>query len=181
MRDAKEFSTLLNSTARYGEADVGLAIALGDRGDMYDKGLELLKGHRANLVAGIQFVKNRGLTERNHLQWFDAGSAIRETIVGIVAGMMFNSDGVRRDLPIFAFADADEGNVKVSGRASRASVGQGVNLAEVMRVAGARVGGGGGGHAPAAGATIPRARLQAFLEAADEIIEDQLAGRQPRV
>lgn len=181
VRDAKEFSTLLNSTARYGEADVGLAIALGDRGDMYDKGLELLKGHRANLVAGIQFVKNRGLTERNHLQWFDAGSAIRETIVGIVAGMMFNSDGVRRDLPIFAFADADEGNVKVSGRASRASVGQGVNLAEVMRVAGARVGGGGGGHAPAAGATIPRARLQAFLEAADEIIEDQLAGRQPRV
>jgi RecJ-like exonuclease len=177
VRDAKEFATLLNSTARYGEADTGLAIAMGDREDAYEKGLELLKGHRANLVAGIQYVKERGVTERNHLQWFDAGSAIRETIVGIVAGMMFNSEGVRRDIPIFAFADADGANVKVSGRAPRAIVAAGVNLADVMRVAAGSVGGVGGGHAPAAGATIPRAKMQAFIEAADAALEEQLAGR----
>lgn len=189
VRDAKEFATLLNSTARYGEADVGLAIALGDRGEMYARGLELLKGHRANLVAGIQLVKERGITERNHLQWFDAGSAIRETIVGIVAGMMYNSEAARRDMPIIAFADC-EGDasqlpggdqrgalVKVSGRAARALVAAGVNLADVMRLASAKVGGAGGGHAPAAGATIPRARIQDFLEAADAVLEDQLAGR----
>lgn len=195
VRDAKEFATLLNSTARYGEADVGLGIAMGDRGELYARGLELLKGHRANLVAGIQLVKERGLQERNHLQWFDAGAAIRETIVGIVAGMMYNSDGVRKDLPIFAFADA-EGDaaqlpggpalglkgpvVKVSGRAGRGVVGAGANLAEVMRIASAKVGGAGGGHAPAAGATIPKARIQEFLEAADAVLEDQLAGRTPR-
>ncbi|HEX2022135.1 MAG TPA: DHH family phosphoesterase [Candidatus Thermoplasmatota archaeon] len=189
VRDAKEFATLLNSTARYGEAEVGLAVALGDRGEMYARGLELLKGHRANLVAGIQLVKERGLTERNHLQWFDAGASIRETIVGIVAGMMYNADGVRRDLPIFAFADA-EGDasqlpggtlrgpvVKVSGRASRALVAAGVNLADVMREASARVGGAGGGHAPAAGATIPRARIGDFLAAADDVLESQIARR----
>ena len=195
VRDAKEFATLLNSTARYGAAEVGLAVAMGDRGEFYEKGLELLKGHRANLVAGIQLVKQRGLQERNHLQWFDAGTAIRETIVGIVAGMMYNGEGVRKDLPIFAFADA-EGDasqlpggatmglkgpvVKVSGRASRVVVGAGANLAEVMRIASARVGGAGGGHAPAAGATIPRARIEDFLAAADDVLEDQLAGRTPR-
>ena len=195
VRDAKEFATLLNSTARYGEAEVGLAIAMGDRGETYQRGLELLKGHRANLVAGIQLVKERGVHERNHLQWFDAGTAIRETIVGIVAGMMYNSDGVRKDLPIFAFADA-EGDasqlpgaaamglkgpvVKVSGRASRGVVSAGANLAEVMRIASARVGGAGGGHAPAAGATIPRARVEEFLVAADDVLEAQLAGRKPR-
>lgn len=180
VRDAKEFATLLNSTARYGEAEVGLAIAMGDRGEMYARGLELLKGHRANLVAGIQLVKERGLRERNHLQWFDAGSSIRETIVGIVAGMMYNAEGVRRDMPIFAFADADAANVKVSGRAARQLVAQGVNLSEVMRIASARVGGAGGGHAPAAGATIPRARMSDFLEAADLVLEEQLAGRKPK-
>lgn len=179
VRDAKEFATLLNSTARYGEADVGLAIALGDRGEMYARGLELLKGHRANLVAGIQLVKEKGLTERNHLQWFDAGSSIRETIVGIVAGMMYNADGVRKDLPIFAFADADAQNVKVSGRASRGLVAAGVNLSEVMRLAAGKVGGAGGGHAPAAGATIPRAKMQDFLAAADDVLDDQLKGRKP--
>lgn len=178
VRDAKEFATLLNSTARYGEADTGLAIAMGDRDDAYAKGLELLKGHRANLVAGIQLVKERGVQERNHLQWFDAGASIRETIVGIVAGMMFNSEGVRRDLPIFAFADTEPaGSVKVSGRAPRACVQAGVNLAEVMREAAAKVGGAGGGHAPAAGATIPRNRLQDFLEAADAVLEAQLRAK----
>ena len=187
VRDAKEFATLLNSTARYGEAEVGLAIAMGDRGEMYARGLELLKGHRQNLVAGIQLVKERGITERNHLQWFDAGAAVRETIVGIVAGMMMNQDGVRRDIPILAFADCDgpapDGStpaVKVSGRASRAALAQGVNLADVMRLASARVGGAGGGHAPAAGATIPRARIQEFLAAADDVLEAQMAGRAPR-
>lgn len=191
VRDAKEFATLLNSTARYGEADIGLAIALGDRDDMYARGLELLKGHRANLVAGIQSVKERGLVERAHLQWFDAGSGIRETIVGIVAGMMYNADGVRKDLPIIAFADCEGdasqlpgGNlrgpvVKVSGRASRGLVAAGVNLAEVMRVAAAKAGGAGGGHAPAAGATIPRAHIEPFLDAADAAIEAQLNGRKP--
>src|SRR5438552_12610525 len=177
VRDAKEYATLLNSTARYGEADTGLAIALGDRDDAYAKGLELLKGHRANLVAGIQYVKERGVTQRDHLQWFDAGASIRETIVGIVAGMMFNTEGVRRDLPILAFADADGSDVKVSGRAPRALVAAGVNLADVMRHAAAAVGGAGGGHAPAAGATIPRAKVSAFLDAADAALEAQLTGR----
>jgi RecJ-like exonuclease len=177
VRDAKEFATLLNSTARYGEADTGLAIALGDRDDAYARGLELLQGHRANLVAGIQLARERGLTERDHFQWFDAGASIRETIVGIVAGMMLNAEGVRRDLPVFAFADAEPGLVKVSGRAPRALVSQGLSLAEVMRVAAAAVGGAGGGHAPAAGATIPRARMREFLDAADAAIEAQLRKR----
>jgi RecJ-like exonuclease len=192
VRDAKEYATLLNSTARYGEASVGLAVAMGDRGETYLRALELLKGHRANLVAGIQTVRERGVREMGHLQWFDAGSTIRETIVGIVAGMMYNADGIRRDLPIFAFADADGDAsqlpggalrgpiVKVSGRASRGVMTMGVNLAEVMRVASAKVGGAGGGHAPAAGATIPRARIQEFLDAADALLDDQMAGRSPK-
>ena len=103
--------------------------------------------------------------------------------------MMYNADGVRKDLPILAFADC-EGDasqlpggtlrgpvVKVSGRAGRGLVAAGLNLADVMRLAGAEVGGAGGGHAPAAGATIPRAAISSFLDAADRIIEAQLAGR----
>jgi len=175
-RDAKEFATLLNGTARYGEADVGLAVAKGDRGEAYEKALVLLRGHRQNLVAGIQHVRDQGLTEMEHLQWFHAGSAIRDTIVGIVAGMLYNGEGVRRDLPIIAFADADDGKVKVSGRANRPLVAAGVDLSRVMREAAAAVGGAGGGHAPAAGATIPKGREGDFLAAADRILGAQVRG-----
>jgi len=68
----------------------------------------------------------------------------------------------------------------VSGRAPRAVVQQGVNLAEVMRVASAAVGGAGGGHAPAAGATIPRARVKDFLAEAERVLDAQLSGHRVR-
>ncbi len=174
VRDAKEFATLLNSTARYGEADVGLAVALGDREDAYAKALQLLRGHRQNLVHGIQLVRDQGLTEREHLQWFHAGDGIRETIVGIVTGMMFNGNGIRRDLPIIAFAAAEEGKVKVSARANRGLIQAGVNLAACMREAAAAVGGAGGGHAPAAGATIPKGREEEFLTACEVVLARQM-------
>lgn len=175
VRDAKEFATLLNSTARYGEAEIGLAVALGDRGEAYARALDLLQGHRQNLVAGMTYVLDRGgLVQREHLQWFHAHDAIRETIVGIVAGMLYNKPGVRRDLPIVAFANGEPGHVKVSGRASRHLVEAGLNLSVVMREAAASVGGAGGGHAPAAGATIPAGTEDAFLEAADRVVARQI-------
>ncbi|HLE96254.1 MAG TPA: DHHA1 domain-containing protein, partial [Candidatus Thermoplasmatota archaeon] len=174
VRDAKEFATLLNSTARYGEWEVGLAVARGDRGEAYERALELLQGHRQNLVEGIRVAQEHGLVEREHLQWFHAHDAVRETIVGIVAGMLYGKDGVRRDLPIVAFANDGTEKVKVSGRAHRALVEAGVNLAEMMREAAAAVGGAGGGHAPAAGATIPKGAEEEFLKAADRVVARQL-------
>lgn len=173
LRDAKEFATLLNSTARYGEGPTGLAVAMGDRDEEYAKALALLRGHRQNLVDGIQRVKDQGVSERDTLQYFHARDAIRETIVGIVAGMVLNSDSARRDLPMIAFASTPEGQVKVSARAARGLVEQGINLAEVMREAAAAVGGAGGGHAPAAGATIPAGREDAFLDACEVTLRRQ--------
>ncbi|MHB8586972.1 MAG: DHHA1 domain-containing protein [Thermoplasmatota archaeon] len=174
VRDAKEFATLLNSTARYGEAEIGLAVARGDRGEAYARALDLLQGHRQNLVAGITYVLDNGIGEREYLQWFHARDAVRETIVGIVAGMLYGRPGVRRDLPIFGFAHAEGNQIKVSGRGTRALVEGGLNLSEVCREAAAAVGGAGGGHAPAAGATIPAGREPEFLDAAETIIARQM-------
>jgi RecJ-like exonuclease len=176
VRDATEFSTLLNSCGRYQEYETGLAVARGDRDEAYDRALQLLRGHRANLVDGINLVQDQGIEEREHLQTFHAGDGIPETIVGIVAGMMYNTEGVRRDLPIVAFAEADPGEVKVSSRATQALVEAGVDLSEVMNVAADAVEGGGGGHAPAAGATIPEGEEERFLDRVEEAVERQLDG-----
>lgn len=176
VRDATEFSTVLNSCGRYGEYETGLAVARGDRGEAYEHALQLLRGHRRNLVDGMKLVQDQGLEEREHLQTFHAGDGIPETIVGIVAGMMYNNEGVRRDLPIVAFAEADPGEVKVSSRATRSLTEAGVDLSEVMHVAAGAVGGQGGGHAPAAGATIPGGEEETFLQVVDEAVKRQLRG-----
>ncbi|MFB6155478.1 MAG: DHHA1 domain-containing protein [Haloferacaceae archaeon] len=174
LRDVSEFSTLLNATARYERADVGLAVCLGDRGEALDRARTLLRNHRRNLSEGLQWVKNEGVTVEDNVQWFDAGTRIRETIVGIVAGMAVGADGVRGDVPILAFAEKSEDEVKVSARGSHTLVRQGLDLSRVMREASRAVGGDGGGHDVAAGATIPAGRRAAFVAEADRIVGEQL-------
>ncbi|WP_336357555.1 DHH family phosphoesterase [Haloarcula sp. CGMCC 1.6347] len=175
LRDASEFSTLLNATARYERADVGLAVCLGERDAPLERARTLLSNHRRNLSEGLTLVKERGVTQAGTVQWFDAGDAIRETIVGIVAGMALGTDGVDSDKPIIAFASTDEDETKVSSRATGPLVGRGVDLSVVMRDAAQAVGGDGGGHDIAAGATIPTGKESAFIEAADEIISEQVS------
>jgi RecJ-like exonuclease len=185
LRDASEFSTLLNATARYERADVGLAVCLGDRDEALDRARTLLGNHRRNLSQGLQLVKTEGVTREEHLQWFHAGDRIRETIVGIVAGMAVGSEGIDRSTPIVAFAEkAVEGDgpgdgeadvaIKVSARGTPGLVRQGLDLSVVMGEASRAVGGDGGGHDVAAGATIPKGREEAFVRDADRIVGEQL-------
>jgi RecJ-like exonuclease len=174
LRDASEFSTLLNATARYERADVGLAVCLGNREGALDRSRTLLRNHRQNLSQGLDYVQRVGVDQTPNLQYFDAGEEIRDTIVGIVAGMALGVDGVRGDKPIVAFAAESDEETKVSGRATGRLVGRGLDLSVVMSEAAGTVGGDGGGHDVAAGATIPRGAEADFVEAADEIVGDQL-------
>jgi len=174
LRDVSEFSTLLNATARYERADVGLAVCLGDRADALDRARTLLRNHRRNLSEGLRWVTNEGVEFEDHVQWFDAGTRIRETIVGIVAGMAVGADGVRHDLPIVAFAEKSPEEVKVSARGSHFLTARGLDLSAAMREASRAVGGDGGGHDVAAGATIPAGEQRAFLEEVDRIVGEQL-------
>ncbi|EMA55578.1 MULTISPECIES: single-stranded-DNA-specific exonuclease RecJ [Halococcus] len=174
LRDASEFSTLLNATARYDRADVGLAVCLGDRDEALDRARRLLSNHRRNLATGLDWVKRTGVTGEEHLQWFDAGEEIRETIVGIIAGMALGADATRSDKPIVAFATKNDAESKVSARGSHRLVREGLDLSAVMGEAARALGGDGGGHDVAAGATIPTEEKEAFVERADAIVADQL-------
>lgn len=175
LRDASEFSTLLNATARYDREDVGLAVCLGDRDESLTTARRLLRTHRRNLSEGIQWVERNGVTTEDHIQWFDAGEDIRETIVGIIAGMSMGSSGVDRSTPVIAFARKSDEETKVSSRGTGSLVRQGLDLSAVMGEASAAVGGGGGGHDVAAGATIPAGREAEFVEHADRIVGEQLS------
>ncbi|WP_225335609.1 single-stranded-DNA-specific exonuclease RecJ [Halomicrobium urmianum] len=174
LRDASEFSTLLNATARYERADVGLAVCLGDREGALERARSLLANHRRNLSEGLSLVQERGVTREDNVQWFDAGDAVRETIVGIVAGMALGTDGVDSDRPIVAFASKGDEETKVSARGTGPLVGRGLDLSVVMSEAARAVSGDGGGHDIAAGATVPAGEEASFIEAADEIVARQL-------
>lgn len=172
LRDASEYSTLLNATARYGHSGVGLSVCLGDRGRALEEARLLLNEHRQNLVNGLKLVKDEGIVSLAHLQYFDAGDRIRETIVGIVAGMSFQTADRRK--PILAFARSEDGKLKVSARGTQDLVRLGLNLAEAISKAAEKVGGVGGGHNVAAGATIPPEAREEFLVEMDALVGSQL-------
>ena len=174
LRDVSEFSTLLNATARYDRADVGLAVCLGDRDEALERARTLLRQHRRNLSEGVDLIQTEGTERADNLQWFDAGARIRETIVGIVAGMAVGSDGIPRSVPILAFAETDDGDLKVSARGTPRLVARGLDLSVVMSEAAEAVGGEGGGHDVAAGATVPGDARESFLARADEVVGRQL-------
>ncbi len=172
LRDAKEFATLLNACGRYKKAEIGYHVCLGDRDEYYKRALSMLNKHRKNLVEGLTFVKEIGLIRREYLEYFHAGDRINENIVGIVASMLLSED--KEELPIVAFANSEDGNIKVSVRSPRSLVKKGVDFSIIMKEASEMVGGFGGGHNIAAGATIPRGKEEEFLDIVEKMIKEQL-------
>ncbi|MEK6985435.1 MAG: DHH family phosphoesterase [Candidatus Thermoplasmatota archaeon] len=173
-RELQEFGTLLNSTARYDRPDVGIAVARGDRGAMFEEALDLLDGHRKHLVGALDALAKRPIQELAGVQWVHLEDAVRDTVVGIVAGMALGGPlGLRQDLPLIAFAWTPDGRTKVSSRAPNGLKGR-IDLSVALREAAASVGGAGGGHPGAAGATIGRGEEARFLAALDPIVARQL-------
>ena len=174
LHDAKEFATLLNSTARYGKYEVGLNVCLGDRGSWLQKARNLLQGHRQNLVEGLQYARDEQIEKRTYIQFFHAQKGIRDTIIGIVTNMLLNTGEVDRGRPILGFAETETGEIKVSARTTQTQVNKGVNLSMAMKHAASKVNGVGGGHSIAAGATIPKGAEEEFLTYVEKEIQQQI-------
>lgn len=174
LRDAKEFATLLNACGRYGDAITGFRVAKGDRDVEYRKAVGLLQKHRKIILDGIDYLKDIGINKMQHLQYFNAGSNIPDTVIGTIASIILSSGIADPSLPIIGFADNEYGTIKVSGRAPRSLIEKGLDLSRAIREAAIAVGGNGGGHNVAAGGSIPRGREIEFVEILDTIIKRQL-------
>ncbi|MCI4354997.1 MAG: DHH family phosphoesterase [Thermoplasmata archaeon] len=166
--DAQELSNLQNASGRIGAPGNGIALALGD-----PHAMELARTSeetwRTGILEGMKRVEEKGVNSLRSIQWFESGE---NTLAGTQAGLSMNYllDPRR---PVFAFS-ASGASLKLSGRGTLWLVGQGLDLATVCRSAADHVGGEGGGHRVAAGATIPIDRRDQFLAEADRLVGAQL-------
>ncbi len=176
LRDAKEFATLLNACGRNKKTDIALAVCLGDRDPFgeYGKALAMLQIHRENLRAGIEFVQKNGIKEEKNFYLFDAKNEIDESIVGIIAGMLYGSV-INETKPIIALAQNNDGTIKISGRATSTLVRKGINLGGAFKEISKLVEGvEGGGHFIAAGCKIPLEKKDEVLKLLNNILEKQI-------
>ena len=185
MHDAKEFATLLNSCGRYEKAPTGLEVCI--KGPHLkrerENALRNLQNHRDNLKGAIEMVRGKERIVLGSVQYLRNGDGtfclpVEDTVIGIVAGMLLGSGDIPCDRPLLAFAvSVDDNNIemtKASARGTKELVERGLDLSSAMRRASESVGGTGGGHNIAAGATIPPGKEADFLAEIDRIVSAQM-------
>ncbi|MCM8830610.1 MAG: DHH family phosphoesterase [Candidatus Omnitrophica bacterium] len=167
--DAGEFSTMLNACGRHKKEQVGLAICLGDQ-KAIEEGKKILAHHRKALKDGIEYA-TKNIIDLGPYLFLDARGIIDDGIIGVIAGMVFGS---MRKKPILAIALDEKGQIKISTRGTNELVKNGLNLGLALKETIAKVGGQGGGHKIAAGATIPKNALNEFLVEFEKVLQKQL-------
>jgi RecJ-like exonuclease len=167
--DAEELANLQNATGRIGEPGIGVALALGDARALL-RAREAEAIWRDGILGGLRRLEDGGLNSMDALQWFESPDA---TLAGTQAGLAMNYllDPKR---PVIVFSEGS-GPVKVSARGTLRLVAGGLDLAAACRIAAQGVGGEGGGHRVASGATVPVGSRAKFLEIANREIAGQFA------
>jgi single-stranded-DNA-specific exonuclease len=178
LRDAREFAVVLNSTGRMDRPSLGLAVCMGDRKVALEEANRVLEEYRKSISKYLMWVweKPERLRELEYIYVVNGEDFVSEKIIGTISSILMTSlPNVEK--PLIAYANVpDEDLAKFSSRTTDIGVHQGVNLGEVMRVAGERFGGKGGGHNIAAGGQVPLDKVADFVKLTNDIVGKQLRG-----
>ncbi len=173
LRDAREFSVLLNGTGRMEKAGLGVAICMGDRGSALEQAEKVLEEYRRTITKYLSWLMeepNR-IEELESIYVVHGEGFINEKIIGTLSSILSTSLP-RLEKPIIAYATVtNEETVKVSARTIDMLTNRGLNLGEILRFAAEKLGGKGGGHNIAAGAQVPIKYIDAFVKIVDESIK----------
>lgn len=167
--DAEDLSNLQSATGRAGEPGVGVAMSVGDEG-AFARARQAERGWRGGILEGLRRLERDGVHTMTGICWFDSPDT---TLAGTQAGMAMNYL-LPPERPVLVFSDGAPGPTKVSGRGTLRLVGAGLDLAAALREGAAAVGGEGGGHRVASGATIPTGSRERFLAVVDRTVAAQL-------
>ena len=177
LRDAREFATLLNSCGRMNRAGLGIAIGIGDRGESYQEAQQLYSEYKTQLSKYMNWVAtapNATRTGKN-VVIVNGKGIIDESMTGAVSSLISSSKLFGESKVTVVTTLTRSGEAKVSTRATEQLVQKGVNLGKILQNLSPKYGGIGGGHAIAAGATIPSSELDRFLRDLEKSLDEMLA------
>ncbi|AKB28804.1 Single-stranded-DNA-specific exonuclease RecJ [Methanosarcina siciliae T4/M] len=161
-----DFISILNTCGKQKVYGLALALCLKDP-TIVGEAISLTKEYEKNLAMDIRksvekIRKGENIWCINTVDALSTGS-LATTVVRYL----------HPELP-FICVNESEGILKVSARGTRELVSRGLDLAFALREAAGAVGGNGGGHSVASGASIPLGSTEEFLSIVDRIIGDQL-------
>ncbi len=167
--DAELLSSILNNCGRSGIGGVGIAAGMGDE-RCIQEGARQNRESSKMVVESMLALDQRGLTQMEHIQWFDTSDS---GFTGMLCGIAMQSIGDHTKPTIGLNQSGDP--INISSRGMFGQLDRGIDLAQAMNEACASVGGQGGGHKIAAGGSIPAGTTEQFLQNLDAIIGRQLS------
>jgi single-stranded-DNA-specific exonuclease len=168
---------VIDACGRMGKSGLGIGLCLRVA-RLREEATMLYANIQAKLVSELNRLEAgegavKGLTNLYYFYVQEGG--VTGTLAGIVA------DYLSTDKPVIGFNKKERGEdskqveTKISGRCNKALLAgsTGINLATAMERAAKEVGGFGGGHPVAAGASIPDGKEEQFITILDALIGEQ--------
>jgi RecJ-like exonuclease len=163
LRDAREFSTLLNACGRKGRSGLGIAICMGDRNAALNAGEELMSTYKMNLHNNLSaiFSEKWRLSDDGKTAFINGDGILEEDMLGAISTLLSRSPSLSGRL-LFVRTLTKNGAYKFSSRKCMDCKSK-ANLGVIMRECAKALNGEGGGHSAAAGCSIPSPALDNFI------------------
>jgi single-stranded-DNA-specific exonuclease len=171
--EGRELSSILNACSRRGHPSLAFSILFKQK-ENFDEALAEVKEYRREIAIALQWADDHLIYHKNIISLY-GGDAINEKKIGSIATIVLNNTRKVKK-PIIAYAESGKDMFKISTRAPHELVEKGLDLGAVLRKVTVELGleNPGGGHAPAAGAKIPQAKLKDFLTLMDNFVGEMI-------
>jgi len=166
--ELERFADLLDSCGKGGNRGLGLSAAVGD-GESFKEAVKLEKEYKQKVLDELLKLEKDGFKQKKGFRFFySVDSSLGGVIGGIATNFILDSEK-----PLLSIVKKDD-EIHISCRGNQKLVKKGLDLGTAMKKASEKLGGHGGGHAIASGATIDLSKEEEFLNMVDEIICKQL-------
>ena len=177
IRDGMDFMRMVDACGRLGKSGIGIGLCLREE-KLVEEATSLYVSIQSKLVSELSRIESEedAIKELQNIFYF----FVQESgVTGILAGIV--AEYVCTGKPVIVFNKKDrveegkKAETKISARCNKKlmSVSGRIDLAKALEKASGEVGGFGGGHPVAAGATIPEGSEEKFIAALDTIIGAQ--------
>lgn len=172
LRDAREFSSLLNACGRMNKSGLGVSIGIGNRGKALDEAQEVLDNYRKTLSHYMDWLTKtpKATEELENIYVIDGKGTIDELMISTIASILTSSGYFTESKPILALTSTETGMIKVSGRIPTSNMDRKLDLGVIFNKASTQFNGRGGGHDVAAGAELPIAFESEFIRLVDQLV-----------
>lgn len=166
LRDAKEFSTLLNACGRLGKASLGIGVCLNDM-SMKKRALKSLSDYKGEIIKVLKWYEtSEDILRDGAYIIINAQDEIRSTMIGTIASIIARSN--TESLFVLGLARIGDGTTKISLRITQRR--DDINLVKILKEITHKTSGQSGGHSNAAGALISSQTEERFIEESKKVL-----------